>query len=84
MKLVVRPRSDEDHGRQRAGQDQGVGAAAEEAPEPGNQRPADDLCAGHHRRRQPGHAVGVGIAVQLEQVGLHGVEGVDADPGAER
>ena len=47
----------------------------------GDDQPADDLGAGDDRRGQAGDAVGVRVAVQLEQVRLEGVEGVEADAG---
>ena len=49
-----------------------------------HEQPADDLRAGHDRRRQAGDAVGRAVAVQLEQVRLEGIERVDADARRER
>ena len=51
---------------------------------PSAREPAHDLGAGDDGRRQAGDAVGGRVAVELEQVRLHGVEGVDADASRER
>ena len=41
--------------------------------------PTQDLRAGHDRRHQAGDPVGLGVAIELEQVRLQRVEAVDAD-----
>src|SRR5687768_12133541 len=48
------------------------------------QQPAHDLGTGDDRGGESGNSVGVGAAIQLEQVRLHGVERVDADAVDER
>ena len=45
---------------------------------------ADDLRPGDDRRDQPGDLVGLRVAVELEQVRLQGVEGVDGHAAGEQ
>ena len=53
-------------------------------PDPRHDEPADDLDPGDDRGREAGDAVGRLVAVQLEEVGLGGVEDVDARAERER
>ena len=57
---------------------------ANSLPHERNRQASGDLRAGNDRGRQTGDAEGVLIAIQLQQVGLHRIEGVDADTGRER
>ena len=59
---------------------QGVGAPGEHPAQCRHQQSTDDLGAGDDGCGQSRHPVGGGVAVQLQQVGLHGVEGVEATP----
>ena len=65
------------------GQEDGVGPQAEEAAHDGHRQAAHDLRAGHDGRGQTRDAVGVGVTVELQQVWLHGVEGVETDATGE-
>src|SRR5439155_13754542 len=54
-------------------------APAEESSDPGGREPAKDLGAGNDRRRQAGDHTRAAVAVELQQIGLQGVEPVDPD-----
>jgi len=46
--------------------------------------PAQDLRTGDDRGHQSGDLVGLRVAVELQQVRLQSIEGIDADATAER
>ena len=55
-----------------------------DAPEMRHDQAARDLCAGDDSRRQAGDHKGALVAIQLEEVWLHRVEGIDRHAARER
>ena len=71
------------HGQRLRGE-QRRGAAAEPGAQPRRDEPPDDLRPRDDRGDQPRDAVRLGVSVEVEQVGLEGVEDVDPHPAGER
>ena len=72
------PEQDEQDDVEDAADQQGARPASEQAADPRDDEPADDLDPGDDRGGQAGDPVRGLVAVQLEQIGLGGVEHEDA------
>ncbi len=59
------------------------GPAPVQPADAGSDQAADDLRAGHDRRRQAGDPVRLRVAPELEQIRLQGVEDIEADAAGE-